>query len=214
MQDVYFISGLGADERAFQLLELKNINSIHLPWQNPLPNETIEEYALRFSKNITSDNPIIVGLSFGGMMSIEIAKHISYKKIILISSAKTKKEIPTYFKLAKYFPFYKIIPFHWLGSSTYLMNYIFGNRTQQQKEILKELIKNSNSPFNKWAIEKAIHWKNKFIPTNVFHIHGNSDNLLPHKYVKANFIIQNGTHFMIANQAKEISILLEKIISS
>lgn len=214
MQDVYFISGLGADERAFQLLELKNINPIYLQWQNPLPNESIEEYALRFSKNITTYNPIIIGLSFGGMMSIEIAKHISIQKIILISSAKTTNEIPPYFKFVKFFPFYKIISLSWLSSSTFLMNYIFGNRTTQQKEILKELIKNSNSPFNKWAIEKVIHWKNNFIPTNVIHIHGTADNLLPYKYVKANFTIKNGTHFMIANQAKEISTLLEKIIFS
>ena len=34
----------------------------------------------------TSRNPILIGLSFGGMMCIEIAKLIPVEKVILISS--------------------------------------------------------------------------------------------------------------------------------
>lgn len=214
MQDVYFISGLGADERAFELLNIPQIHPIHLKWQDPLHNESIEEYALRFSKQISSEKPIIIGLSFGGMMSVEIAKHIAAQKIIIISSAKTKNEIPYYFKWAQYAPIHKVIPFNWIGSSDTLVDFIFGNRTIKQKDILKELIKKSNSPFNKWAIEKVIHWQNNWYPENLIHIHGSADNLLPIKFVKPHFTIQNGTHFMIANQAKEISTLLHSIIFS
>ena len=39
---VYFISGLGADEKAFQLLQLPGVEPVHLNWMPPLKKESID----------------------------------------------------------------------------------------------------------------------------------------------------------------------------
>ena len=61
-------------------------------------------------KYIHEANPLIFGLSLGGMIAVEIAKSIPSAKVIIISSAKTKNEIPFYWKAFKYMPVYKILP--------------------------------------------------------------------------------------------------------
>ncbi|HNC31654.1 MAG TPA: alpha/beta hydrolase, partial [Cyclobacteriaceae bacterium] len=89
MKEVYLIPGLGADRRVFQYLNLAEHSISHISWIEPLPNESIEQYAGRLTEQIKSPDPILVGVSFGGMIAVEIAKQIKTNKIILISSART-----------------------------------------------------------------------------------------------------------------------------
>ncbi len=107
---VYFISGLGADDRVFRQLNLPGIEPVYLNWITPIKNESIESYAGRMAEKITESNPVIVGLSFGGMIGMEIAKLIPVKKLILISSAKGEKELPPYFLMGRSVPLYKLFP--------------------------------------------------------------------------------------------------------
>ena len=209
---IYFISGLGADEKAFQSLQLPGVQPIHLNWVPPLKKESIEAYAQRMADRITEPDPVIIGLSFGGIMAIEIAKLIPVKKLIIISSAKGKQELPPYFTICRYIPFHKLMPLRVISMNEKAMFYIFGTRTIEQKKNLVSIINNSITGFNEWAIDRIVNWTNKQIPAKLVHIHGDADKLLPYRFVKADHTISNGGHFMIVNQAKEISALLQKLI--
>jgi hypothetical protein len=46
MKKVYFISGLGADKRAFSFLDLSFCEPVFIDWIQPLKNELLPEYAL------------------------------------------------------------------------------------------------------------------------------------------------------------------------
>lgn len=91
MRDIYLLSGLGADKSAFNFIDLSDFNANHIEWVNPAENEQIENYAKRLSKQIQTDNPIVIGVSFGGIMAIEIAKLVKTEKIIVISSVKSMR---------------------------------------------------------------------------------------------------------------------------
>lgn len=86
---IYLISGLGADERMFQRLNFYNFEPVYLQWISPKKNESISDYAARLKSQITEEKPIIIGLSLGGMMAVEISKQIKTEKVVLISSIKT-----------------------------------------------------------------------------------------------------------------------------
>lgn len=211
--NIYFLSGLGADETVFHGLQLPGFDRIYLNWIEPLPAERIEDYAKRMAERITEPNPIIVGLSFGGMLAMEIAKLIPVKQLILISSAKTAKELPPYFRLCSYVPLHTVLPLQSVAGSDALMGFFFGVRTDLQKERLRKIILNSTHGFNKWAINALVHWKNKTINAPVLHIHGNSDKLLPLAFVNADIIIEGGNHFMIMLKAKEISAHMQQALA-
>ena len=92
------------------------------------------------------------------------------------------------------------------------MLYIFGTRNEEQKQNLIHIINNSIAGFNKWAINQIVKWTNNKIPNNLVHIHGDADKLLPFRYVKPHYTILNGGHFMIVNQAKEISTIIQNLL--
>ena len=71
---LYAISGLGADQRVYQYLNI-DYELIHLDWIRPIKNEGITDYTMRLSQGINTSEPFgIIGLSFGGLVAIEMSK--------------------------------------------------------------------------------------------------------------------------------------------
>lgn len=213
MKTVYFISGLGADKRAFTFLDLSFCNPVFVEWIKPHKKETLQQYALRLKDQITDPEPVIVGVSFGGMLASEMALADPAVRAIIISSNKVKKEFPRLLLAGKYVPAYKWIPEKILKKGIVIRNAFFGLKGEKQKEIYTAIMQDSDFGFTKWAIEAILHWKNDKKPHNVTHIHGTADRLLPFRLVKEDYSIKGGTHLMILNNAGEISVLLKKIIS-
>jgi len=212
LKKVYFISGLGADKRAFSFLDLSFCVPVFIEWINPLKNESLQGYALRLKEQITGPEPIVVGVSFGGMLATEIAKTDPAIKAIIISSNKVSKEFPKIYLTGKYLPLYKWIPSGFLKKATIIRSMFFSPIGKNQKKIFQQILNDTDTKFTKWAIFSILNWKNEIIPGNIIHIHGTSDKLLPYRLVKADYTIQKGSHLMIMNHHKEISELLKKLI--
>lgn len=209
-KDLYLFSGLGADEKVFQNLDFTGFAITFIKWIVPYDKETIEGYAYRLLEQITTTKPILIGLSFGGIMAIEISKLIDTEKVVLISSAKTKEEIPFYFRLAGKIGLHKIISATLFQRSNFITNWFFGTETIKEKRVLKQVLKETNPIFSKWAIGQVACWKNSTIVDNVFHIHGIHDKILPYAFIKCDVPIKMGGHFMILNKAQEINIILRQ----
>ncbi len=196
----------------FQNYSFESFNVIHVDWISPLEKETLQNYALRISESLTDENAILIGLSFGGILSIEISKIRKFKKIFLLSSAKTKSEIPFYYKVLGKLNLLEIIPVSFLKSVNFLTHFVFGAKTNSEKNLLKDIVKNTDKNFMKWALHQIINWKNKDFDANIVHIQGNRDLILPHYFVKFDYLIDGGTHFMTLNQSKKIEqIILDNL---
>ena len=192
----------------FQNFSFEGFEVVHIDWDLPLENETLQNYALRISENIKDENAILIGLSFGGILSVEISKIKKFKKVFLLSSAKTKFEIPFYYRFLGKLNLLRIIPssiLKRLNSLTYL---VFGAKTNFEKNLLKDIIKNTDKHFLKWALHQIMNWKNENYSENIVHIQGDSDLILPHIFVKYDYLIKGGTHFMTLNQSKEIETII------
>lgn len=212
MKKVYFISGLGADKRAFSFLDLSFCEPIFIDWIPPQKKESLSHYAMRLKEQINDANPIVVGVSFGGMLATEMAKSDDSLKAIIISSNKIKSEFPKRLLAGKLIPVYKWIPASLLKKAALFRRLFFGLKGEKQKQIFHQILNDTDTRFTKWAIYSIMHWNNNTIPKNLVHIHGTADKLLPYRLVKADFSIQRGTHLMIMNNADEISVLLKQLI--
>lgn len=196
----------------FQNFSFEGFKVIHIDWISPLENETLQNYAFRISENINDENAILIGLSFGGILAVEISKIKKFNKIFLLSSAKTKYEIPFYYRVLGKFNLLNFIPNSLLKQTNFFTNYIFGAKTDFERSLLKDTIKNTDVKFMKWSLNLILNWENRAHSENIIHIHGNKDLILPHKYLKYNYLIEEGTHFMTLNQAKKIEkIILENL---
>lgn len=214
MTKINFISGLGADERVFQYLDIPGVEKKYIRWIDPCKNESIEHYAGRLIGQFDPlKENVLICVSFGGLIGIELSKLCKFNKIIIISSVKNSYELPFYCRAAGTLHLYKIIPAFVLKSLTPILSYLFGITNINEKELLKIIIKDTDAKFLKWAISKITCWKNTVHLDNLYHIHGMADRLLPRKYVSSCIEIENGHHFMIVTKAGEVSRIINEILT-
>lgn len=212
MKNVYFISGLGASKKAFTFLDLSFCNPIFIEWIEPFKKESLPNYAQRLSEQIQEEDATIIGLSFGGMLATEIAKNNPLMQVIIVSSNKTHLEFSKLLKIGKYLPLYNWLPNNSMKKSSKFFAWILGAKGKEQRKIQQQIVQETNPNFTKWAIYAILNWQNNIAPSNLIHIHGTADKLLPYSLVKANYSIAKGEHLMIMDQAEEISILLKELI--
>jgi pimeloyl-ACP methyl ester carboxylesterase len=209
---IYIFSGLGADERVFQRLDFSGFPVTFIRWEIPYKTETIENYASRLIRQITTSKPVLIGLSFGGIISIEIAKQIDTEKVILIASAKTKKEIPYYYRWAGTLRLHKLLPVQLLKRPNYISEQLFGTASSSERLLLQSILAGTNTAFLKWAIDKVVTWPNLTPLNNIRHIHGTKDRILPFRFVNCDLAVKDGGHFLTLNRAEEISQTLRAIL--
>lgn len=213
MSKIYIFSGLGVDKRVFQNIDFKDLDVEYIDWIVALENESLKNYAFRISQKITIENPILIGLSFGGILAVEISKVIKTKAVILIASAKNKNELPIIYRIAGKLKLNKLIPSFVLKQQNFLTNWLFGIETDGEKKLLKNILKDTDSNFLSWTINEIVNWRNETNPENFIHIHGNKDYIIPLRNVKSNYIIENGGHFMTVNKATEIEKIIQAVCS-
>ncbi len=210
MKSIYLISGLGADRRVFDFLDLSDFQINHVNWVSPISQESIESYAPRLLDQIKEPKPILIGVSFGGIVAIEISKLIDTEKVILISSAKTKKDIPLIYRLAGVVGLNQIIPINFFKSVNKLTYWFFGVEEKSEQALLKKIISETDETFLQWSINQIMNWKNSSTGKNIITIHGSQDRILPNN--KSDHVIKGGGHLMIINRASEITNLIQKSI--
>jgi len=155
-----------------------------------------------------------MGVSFGGMMAIEMAKFMPGAKVILISSVKSRKELPIGTKLAGVLGLYRLIPsrpWPWIYS---ISNYFLGAEGKEETRLSNEFSEHVDRVYLRWAVKQIVCWKNKWQPRVLYHIHGSKDKTFPLNRVAATDVVEGGGHFMVMNRADEMNAILGRIRDS
>jgi esterase/lipase len=210
MQNIYCISGLGADERIFAKLKINNADLIHLPWVPFDKHDELPCYAQKMASQIPEKNPIILGLSFGGMLTTEIANQMPVRKAFLVSSAKTRKEVGEVSGSLRFLIKNNLIPFGLFTKPNKILYNQFGAETEEDKQLLAAIMKDTDTQFLSWALKAILDWNNSTVPANLIHVHGTADNIIRPAFVEANYWIPNGTHMMVYDKAENVSAILQK----
>ncbi len=205
---LYGLSGLGADKRVFKYLNLE-CELVPIEWINPIKNEGIKDYAHRLSNCINEQEPFgIIGVSFGGLIAVEMSKIISPKLTILISSAETRNELRGIYKIISKAKFLQLIPSFLFNPPRFLAHWVFGAK---YKKLLNEILDDTDLKFAKWAVQELVGWKNiERLNNPLLKIGGSKDKLIPSK--NDDVIIKDGQHFMIVDEASKISNEINKVL--
>ncbi len=212
MKKVYFLSGLGADERVFYPLDLPDISPVYISWETPDINDTLSTYAGKLLKQIDLSQPVtLIGLSFGGMIAVELSRMIYDCQTILISSALSRNAIPLKYKLFGKKTLLDKIPFSLFSMTNRLTFFLFGIHKTEHKNLIKEILNDTEEYFFRWAMSAVVDWESEFVPPNLTLIHGSNDKILPH--IESNAIrIEGGGHLMILDKVDLISTHLNRIL--
>jgi pimeloyl-ACP methyl ester carboxylesterase len=211
---VYFMPGMAANSSIFQNISLPpEVFETHLlDWFLPERDMTLAQYALAMCKRITHRDIVLIGVSFGGILVQEMAKHIKVKKLIVISSVKTTSELPKRMIFAKYTKIHKLLPTRLVNNVELMTKYAFGERVQKRLKLYEQYLSIRDVYYLDWAIEQMVSWQQDTCLPNLVHIHGERDAVFPIRYIKDCLSVKNGTHTMIIHRFKWFNQHLPTII--
>ncbi|MCK4919595.1 MAG: alpha/beta hydrolase [Bacteroidales bacterium] len=214
LNTIYFLPGQGSDERIFDSLNFDpSFKLEHIKYPTPEKGTNLKQYAKIISTQIdTGENFILVGVSFGGMISSELIEILNPEKVLIISSAKNRTELPFRYKFQKSIPLYKIMPGKVLLFGAKLLQPIVEPDRDYDKETFKSMLGDKDPKYMKRTIDMIITWERMSNSDNIVHIHGDNDHTLPIRKVNPNYIIPQGSHMMTLTRAEEISQILNKEI--
>lgn len=216
MPKLYFISGLGADGRAFSLItHFEGYESIFLEWIPNRKNESLKNYSTRLIENRTiTEQDVIVGLSFGGLVAQEIAKITPVKTIVFISSFRDKRDLKPYLQFLLNLRLYCILPNFKISWFDKFALQFFSIKSKEGKEGLLDMMRKTEPKLIKWSlmqIRKFVFDENH--SWNLHNIIGNKDKLLKNwQPKKNNHLINKGGHLMVYENATEINEILRNIL--
>jgi len=211
---VYFVPGLAAGKEIFKHISLPEERyDIHiLEWLIPNKKESLQEYAKRFSKRVLHEKAVLIGVSFGGVVVQEMSLFLNLKKLIIISSVKSKFELPKRLQYAKKTKAYKLVPTKLVLSISDLTKFSIGPKSKKRLALYQEYLSVRDKDYLDWAIEQMVCWDREEEVPNVNHIHGGRDAVFPIKNISGYNLIENGTHVMIMYKANTVSSEIVKLI--
>lgn len=214
----YFIGGIASDERIFKHQMVAIDNAVYLPFPQHDKKDTMETYVHKFIPLIDTSAPFnLVANSMGGIMAMELIKHIQPQKVVLISSVKSRKEMPFILKHLKYTNAHKLLP-----GKGFIGFIQFGSLFK--REILKEpalrklaisMAKNNDSSFLYWCVNAIVKWNGKEdYRQDIIHIHGTKDEMFPYRNIKNAIPVKGGSHSMLLIQYEEVNSILKEQLNS
>ncbi len=206
--------GMAANSSIFEHIKLPEEQfEIHLlEWFVPDKNMSLAAYAKKMTKYIVHENPVLVGVSFGGILIQEIAKTIPVKKVIIISSVKQTSELPKRLVFAKYTKAHKLLPTGLVNNVDLLVKYAFGETVTKRLELYEQYLSIRDKYYIDWSIDQIVNWRQASPTKNVVHIHGDKDAVFPISHIKDCIAVKNGTHTMIIHRARWFNQHLPTII--
>lgn len=217
---VYFIPGLGFDSRIFQKLKLVGADIQFIDWIEPTSKkEDIRAYAARMAIQIEhqSAETILIGHSFGGIVSQEIAQIKKIHKIILISSIKSRKELPFHFKILWPLGLCKFFTKSLVQKTFKYWGSYQGYKSKEEKKLFIDMFNKQSNKYLQWALGQLSIWSNSgsSSSTETIQIHGDFDKTFPIALINSpNVTVKKGDHFMVYNQPDILSELLNKEMSN
>lgn len=211
---VYLMPGMAANPSIFDGIHLPvdTFETHTLEWFVPDNGMNLEMYAQKMCEKIEHPNAVLMGVSFGGMLVQEMAKFLPVEKIIVVSSVKSKHELPKKMLFAKYTKVHKLLPTGLVTNVELLAKYAFGESVTKRLHLYEKYLSVRDKYYIDWAIDQIVNWNQERPPENVVHIQGEKDTVFPISNIKDCIPVKNGTHTMIIHRAKWFNERLPTII--
>lgn len=201
---IYLMPGMAANPSIFDGIKLpeEQFSVFKLDWHIPERGIRFQDYAKQMNNRIKHKNPVLLGVSFGGMLVQEMAKHITTRKVIAVSCVKSHTELPKRMLFAKYTKVHKLLPTGLVNNVELLAKYAFGETVTKRLHLYEQYLSVRNKYYIDWSIDQIVNWKQDAPPKDLIHIHGEKDAVFPIANIKDCIKVKNGTHTMIIHRAK------------
>ncbi len=212
--NVYFIPGMCYNCKVFDKLALPSgFKKCYIEWEIPRPDETLSEYSRHMAKSIDRTTPfVLVGYSFGAVIIQEMARFLKPQKSIIISSFKSKSEIPTLFQAVKKTNIAEMISMKVYSATDFITNAFNKYVYRDADEDIAQFMTYTDPVYVKWAVVQITEWIPDCHLNNLYHIHGTEDQIFPFKQMHDVYPVEGGDHLMVYKKADKVSAILSSIL--
>lgn len=213
MRRILLLTGMTPDQRIFDRLRPLLPSAVIVEWIQPTPHESIQSYAVRLSNTLDRNVPTVVcGVSFGGIVAVELASCMNADSCVLISSISSPSELPPWFRLCRLVPPRPAeLIMRTAGTiATYWPRRLKSSTTWRLMKLAGE-----TGDWHRWASAAVLNWKpsKNTKRTPLTRIHGDRDATFPSRYLKADMVIKGGGHVLPLTHFKEIAQRLNEVAS-
>ncbi len=213
------LPGFAADNRLLEPQQRDFPQLIVPRWIPPRKKEPLADYAVRMAESVklSRDVPLVLGgVSFGGMLAYEMARHLRPDAVVLIASCRSRRGLRWLYRAGG--PLWPLVPawawnaVKWVGSPTTR----FSSRMDAgQRALLIGMLKDMDNGFLHWAVWAILGWKPvPLAGVRVHHIHGRRDLVIPARGVEADLWIPDGPHLINVTHPREVNAFIRRALES
>lgn len=205
---IVLLPGLGADPRIFDRQQRYFGNDLECPdWLQPGINESSDDYARRWAEKLLpapgDTRPLFLGgVSFGGMVAMQMAQHLRPEAIILLGSCRSTTAKPPRWQVARKVS--DLIP-RWLFGRSFLAAAglwvsILDQMDGPHRSVMIAMSADSDPDLIRWGGHACADWAfdESTIPDfpPVHQIHGRLDAIIPLHPGDPDSVIPDGRHII------------------
>jgi pimeloyl-ACP methyl ester carboxylesterase len=202
---IIMLPGMAADERLFEPQRQAFPSLIVPPWIEPEPDEPLVSYARRMASQIEPAGLVLIGgVSFGGMVALEMADHLGLSECVLISSIRSPEELP--WRLRTLRPIARIGPVRLGATAGWAARWLAPSMPRATARRLGRLAA-PQSAFLRWACWAVLRWQPTLeaLRVRVHQIHGSADRTFPLRYTHPGQIVVGGGHLLTLTHPTEVN---------
>ena len=204
-----YLSGLGLGREFLHLRQPLGVEVVVPAWIEPLPGESVSSYAQRLAVSLKRDDVThLAGVSFGGVLALEMARVLKVKGVIVVSGILSPEELPWYFRALKSVP--KIFLNFLLDVSFVMTAGIVsycGIFLPKNSIAFFKWYGNADKSLVKWGAPALLNW----IPAyniddiSLLRIHGDADGIFPHVDKGALTAVSGGGHVITVTHPESVN---------
>ncbi len=221
---IVLFPGLGADARMFERQKRFFGNDLECPdWLEPEPDEALDDYTKRWAEQLHPEpddtRPLFLGgVSFGGMIALEMARHLRPEAVILIGSCRSKLAKPDRWQVAR-----KVgacIPQTLLGRTLRAAGGLWIAWLDQMdaphRALMMRMAADTDAYRLRWGGYACADWtfdprsETDFPP--IYQIHGGRDAIIPLHRGDPDTILPNGRHVLVFSHPETVNRYIMDIV--
>jgi len=210
------LPGIGADARLFDA-QRQAFPALEVPrWLAPSDQESLASFGSRMAAGTSASPDLYLGgVSFGGMVALEMARQLRPRAVFLIGSCSSPDQMPTYARfLGRALRIFPARVSKAPAKMRPLLRLKFGVVSSEHEELLFQMLLDTPVSFLKWGCRAILDWKPAGPPpVPVWRIHGAADHLIPASLVRADRVVEGAGHLVNLTHPQEVERFIREHVS-
>ena len=182
-------------------------------WIDPIEAESIRQYALRMAETIEPGDDLFVGgVSFGGMIALEVAQTLQARGVFLSSSGYSYRQIALPIRMIGHAVGAAPIPLLRAAlTGAGLLVRVVGRPNRRQRNLVLSLVPKANLKLTRWGGPAIMNWEFRgTLPCPVHQVHGEIDRVVPRANVDPDLTIEGGGHIINVTHAQQVNTFITR----